>query len=129
MRQATPLTTGTCSTGASPPSSSDREQTQTRISHCTFVRVCVCSPGDRSIEVCFRAGDVESIDAYVHDYVDVAHNLCTPDNPMSDAQLETKFTGLAATVLGIADAKHAAETWWRLLELPDVRVLAELTNR
>jgi 2-methylcitrate dehydratase PrpD len=57
----------------------------------------------------------------------VAHNLGTPDNPMTDEQLEDKLIGLAAPVLGRGPAEQIAETCWRLLELPDIRVLPELT--
>lgn len=57
----------------------------------------------------------------------VAHNLGTPDNPMSDEQLEQKFVGLAAPVLGAARADDVATTCWRLLELPDIREVPNLT--
>ena len=57
----------------------------------------------------------------------VAHNLGTPDNPMSDKQLEDKLLGLATPVLGSARAEQVAARCWRLLDLSDVRALAELT--
>ena len=57
----------------------------------------------------------------------VAHNLGTPDNPMSDQQLEDKFIGVATPVLGGARADEIAAACWRLLELPDIRTLPELT--
>ena len=57
----------------------------------------------------------------------VAHNLGTPDNPMSDPQLEEKFVGLAAPVLGRPRAEEIAATCWRLLDLADVREVANLT--
>lgn len=57
----------------------------------------------------------------------VAHNLGTPDNPMSDEQLQEKFVGLAAPVLGADRADPVAATCWRLLELPDIREVPNLT--
>jgi 2-methylcitrate dehydratase PrpD len=57
----------------------------------------------------------------------VAHNLGTPDNPMTDSQLEGKLVGLATPVLGSARAAQIAAACWRLLETPDVRALADLT--
>ena len=57
----------------------------------------------------------------------VAHNLGTPDNPMTDQQLEDKFLALAAPVLGQDCAQRVAETCWRILELGDVRTLLDLT--
>jgi 2-methylcitrate dehydratase PrpD len=57
----------------------------------------------------------------------VPHNLGTPDNPMTDRQLEEKFLGLAAPVLGQEHAKELAEVCWRLRELDDIRVLFERT--
>jgi 2-methylcitrate dehydratase PrpD len=58
---------------------------------------------------------------------DVAHNLGTPDNPMTDRQLEDKFLALAAPVLGQAAAERVTKTCWRLGELDDIRTLLELT--
>ena len=57
----------------------------------------------------------------------VAHNLGTPDNPMTDQQLEDKFLALAAPVLGRAGAERVAEMCWDILELDDVRTLLDLT--
>ena len=57
----------------------------------------------------------------------IAHNLGTPDNPMSDMQLEEKFIGLAAPVLGAARVKKAADECWRLLELSDIRTPINLS--
>ena len=57
----------------------------------------------------------------------VAHNLGTPDNPMTDDQLEEKFVGLATPVLGDARAQQMAATCWRLTELSDVREVPNLT--
>lgn len=57
----------------------------------------------------------------------VAHNLGTPDNPMTDRHLEDKFVGLAAPVLGAARTEELARTCWRLEELDDFSALLELT--
>jgi 2-methylcitrate dehydratase PrpD len=57
----------------------------------------------------------------------VAHNLGTPDNPMTDQQLEDKFVALASPVLGQDRAKRLAGTSWRLLELDDIGALVDLT--
>jgi 2-methylcitrate dehydratase PrpD len=57
----------------------------------------------------------------------VAHNLGTPDNPMSDGQLEEKFVGLSTPVLGAARSEEVAAACWRLLDLPDVREVPNLT--
>ena len=58
---------------------------------------------------------------------EVAHNLGTPDNPMSDGQLEEKFLGLAAPVLGDARSHEIAAACWRLPDLPDIREVPNLT--
>jgi 2-methylcitrate dehydratase PrpD len=57
----------------------------------------------------------------------VAHNLGTPDNPMTDQQLEDKFVALAAPVLGQARTEQLAETCWKLIELDHIRGLLDLT--
>ena len=58
----------------------------------------------------------------------VAHNLGTPDNPMTDQQLEDKCVALAAPVLGQARAGELAKACWKLIELDDVRALFERTT-
>ena len=58
----------------------------------------------------------------------VAHNLGTPDNPMTDQQLEDKLIALAAPVLGQGRTEQLAETCWKLLELDDIRALFEQTT-
>jgi len=57
----------------------------------------------------------------------VAHNLGTPDNPMSDHQLEDKFVALAAPVLGSERAGELARICWGLEELADLAGLVALT--
>lgn len=56
----------------------------------------------------------------------VAHNLGTPDNPMTDGQLEDKFVGLATPVLG-GHASEIAAACWRLVDLPDIREVPNTT--
>jgi 2-methylcitrate dehydratase PrpD len=57
----------------------------------------------------------------------VAHNLGTPDNPMTDQQLEDKFLALASAVLGPDGAVRVAEMCWGILGLDDFSALVELT--
>jgi 2-methylcitrate dehydratase PrpD len=57
----------------------------------------------------------------------VAHNLGTPDNPMTDQQLEQKFTALASPVLGKQRTEELAAVCWKFLELGDVCELVDLT--
>jgi 2-methylcitrate dehydratase PrpD len=57
----------------------------------------------------------------------IAHNLGTPDNPMSDRQLQEKFTALAAPVLGRTRTDELAQTCWKLLEHDDIRAVLGLT--
>ena len=57
----------------------------------------------------------------------IAHNLGTPDNPMTDEQLHGKFIGLASPVLGEAHAAYVATACWMLLELADIRTVPNLT--
>jgi 2-methylcitrate dehydratase PrpD len=57
----------------------------------------------------------------------VAHNLGTPDNPMTDRQLEEKFAALASPVLGRARTEELAANSWKVLELDDIRALMVLT--
>jgi 2-methylcitrate dehydratase PrpD len=56
----------------------------------------------------------------------VAHNLGTPDNPMSDAQLQEKFTALATPVLGRGRTDELAEACWKLLDHDDIRAVLRL---
>ncbi len=58
----------------------------------------------------------------------VAHNLGTPDNPMTDQQLEDKFLALAVPVVGRPRAERLVETCWDLLEASDNRVLTNQTE-
>ena len=56
----------------------------------------------------------------------VAHNLGTPDNPMSDAQLVDKASELAGPVLGGDAAQRLTATATGLLDLRDLRTVLDL---
>ncbi|MGH3306368.1 MAG: MmgE/PrpD family protein [Nocardioides sp.] len=56
----------------------------------------------------------------------VAHNLGTPDNPMSDDQLTDKASELAGPVLGAESARRLTSTASRLLDLRDLRTVLDL---
>lgn len=53
----------------------------------------------------------------------VTHNTGTPENPMTDADLEAKFLDLAAPVVGAGAAAELARTCWAFDELTDVTTL------
>jgi 2-methylcitrate dehydratase PrpD len=57
----------------------------------------------------------------------IAHNLGTPDNPMTEEQLDTKFVGLATPVLGAGRAREAAAACRRVLDLSDIREVPNLS--
>ena len=57
----------------------------------------------------------------------VAHNLGTPDNPMSDAQVERKFTELAGPLLGSGRTAELARTCWGVEDLDDIEHLLDPT--
>jgi len=73
-----------------------------------------------SARVVLSRSDGRTLERYV------AHNLGTPDNPMSDRQLEDKFFALAAPVLGDAVAQRLVGTCWRMLEVDDISSLAAM---
>jgi len=58
----------------------------------------------------------------------VSHNKGTPDKPMTDAEIEAKFTDLAAPRIGSDAARRLAELCWRLEECPDLSELAGLAQ-
>lgn len=68
---------------------------------------------------------IRLVDGTVHENV-VPHNLGTPGNPMTDAQLQDKLVTLATPVLGAGRAQRLAERCWHLHELTDVRQVLEL---
>jgi 2-methylcitrate dehydratase PrpD len=57
----------------------------------------------------------------------VAHNLGTPDNPMTDEQLEQKFAALASLTLGASQTDELAQVCWKLPKLDDFRAVLRLT--
>jgi 2-methylcitrate dehydratase PrpD len=58
--------------------------------------------------------------------VHIAHASGTAENPMSDAQIETKFMANASPAIGDERAKSAAALVWALDKQPDVRELIAL---
>ena len=56
----------------------------------------------------------------------VEHATGTPENPMSDAVLEAKFSDLAGEVLGGDQADRLLAAVWALDEEPDVSDIAKL---
>ncbi len=58
--------------------------------------------------------------------VRVDHAIGSLENPLSDSQLEGKFTSLVEPVLGVAKAKDITASCWSLATLADVRALAAL---
>jgi 2-methylcitrate dehydratase PrpD len=59
----------------------------------------------------------------------VEHAIGSIARPMSDADLERKFTGLSDEVLGAAAARKLLDLCWRLESLDDVAVIAEAARR
>ncbi|HWP10840.1 MAG TPA: MmgE/PrpD family protein [Ramlibacter sp.] len=59
-------------------------------------------------------------------HVFVEHAIGSLQKPMSDAQLETKFHGLADPVLGSAAAGRLIAACWQVGSAPDLRSLAAL---
>lgn len=78
------------------------------------------SPDIREDEVRIRltAGDGKVIDKHVK------HAIGSLERPMSDADLEAKFRGLAEPVVGVAATDELIALSRKLLELPDVSVIA-----
>jgi 2-methylcitrate dehydratase PrpD len=61
------------------------------------------------------------------EYVErVEHASGTPGNPLSDAQVESKFKGLAAEVLPHDQVDRAADMLWNLEKVSDARELIRL---
>jgi hypothetical protein len=59
-------------------------------------------------------------------HVFVEHAIGSMENPMSDAQLEAKFHGLADRVLGAQPTSRLIEACWKLGAEKDVRALTAL---
>jgi 2-methylcitrate dehydratase PrpD len=53
----------------------------------------------------------------------IEHPTGTPGNPMSDAMVQDKFTGLAAAALGAEKAERARSALWAVEQLSDMREL------
>ena len=56
----------------------------------------------------------------------VAHATGSPDNPVTDAQLDTKFLGLAGSVLPKARAKRLLDILWALDRVEDMATVVAL---
>jgi len=58
----------------------------------------------------------------------VLHNKGTPDKPMTDSEIEAKFTELAAPRIGRDAAHRLVETCWHVDELTDVADIARMAQ-
>jgi 2-methylcitrate dehydratase PrpD len=58
----------------------------------------------------------------------VLHNKGTPDKPMSDDEIEAKFTELAAPRVGRDAAQRLVDICWRLDDHGDVADIARLAK-
>ncbi|MBI4310182.1 MAG: MmgE/PrpD family protein [Chloroflexi bacterium] len=58
----------------------------------------------------------------------VAHATGAPENPMTDAQLETKFRNLTRDVLPQAQAEELLARLWALEQVADIREIVALTR-
>jgi 2-methylcitrate dehydratase PrpD len=56
----------------------------------------------------------------------VEHPTGTPGNPMSDAMVQEKFTGLATAALGAEKANRAQRVVWEIDKMADIRELLPL---
>ena len=64
----------------------------------------------------------ETIEKYVE------HAIGTPENPMSDQDLETKFMALAAEVMPEVQAKQLLDTAWSLDSAQNLEPLMNLVS-
>ncbi len=62
----------------------------------------------------------------VHVYVE--HAIGSLQRPMSDADLEAKFSGMSDPVLGAGQTRDLIQACWDLGSAPDVRKVAELAR-
>jgi hypothetical protein len=53
---------------------------------------------------------------------------CTPAKPMTDAEIEAKFSELAAPLIGQQPAHRLAKLCWRLDECADIAEVAHLAR-
>jgi len=56
----------------------------------------------------------------------IEHGIGSKLNPMSDADLERKFSGLAEPVVGAARTRELIEKIWNVTGLPDAGELARI---
>jgi 2-methylcitrate dehydratase PrpD len=61
-------------------------------------------------------------------HVRVEHAIGSLQNPMTDAQLEAKFHGLADTVIGAARSADLIQAAWRLGDAPHLQALIALSH-
>jgi 2-methylcitrate dehydratase PrpD len=61
--------------------------------------------------------------------IHIEHAIGSPENPMTDAHLETKFTDLASEVIGSDRAAQLLEAAWTLDQAPTVEGLMSLARR
>lgn len=54
----------------------------------------------------------------------IEHAIGSTRNPMSDAQLEAKFTGLAAGILPAPRIRQLMDLCWNAAKLPDASAIA-----
>ena len=76
--------------------------------------------GEASVDVTAVLGDGRRVHIFVE------HAIGSLQKPMSDAQLEAKFHGLADPVLGSPATAQLIAACWQAGSAPDVRALAEL---
>ena len=69
------------------------------------------------------------LDGGVEHSIHVEHATGSPENPMTDAQLESKFTALAGEVIGADRAGALLEAAWKLDEATDLGGLMGLVRR
>jgi 2-methylcitrate dehydratase PrpD len=60
--------------------------------------------------------------------IHVEHATGSPENPMTDAQLEAKFRALAGEVLPTDRVEALLDAAWRLDAAPDLRAFAALAG-
>jgi 2-methylcitrate dehydratase PrpD len=56
----------------------------------------------------------------------IAHATGSPENPVTDTQLNAKFLGLAGSVLPKARARRLLDTLWRLEQVEDMTTVVAL---
>ena len=59
----------------------------------------------------------------------IEHPIGTPGNPMSDAMVQEKFSGLAKAALGADQAAKAQRALWEIDQLSDLRELVPFLTK